>query len=107
MLSKNISTFIACDCEYEDAQTVLFGAPFDGTTSFRPGTRFASSAMRSESFGIETYSPYQDKDLEDICVFDSGDNLFNLCNGQINRLFAENVLACLGSLTSDVGMSVC
>lgn len=73
MLSKNISTFIACDCEYEDAQTALFGAPFDGTTSFRPGTRFASSAMRSESFGIETYSPYQDKDLEDICVFDSGD----------------------------------
>ena len=51
----------------------MFGAPFDSTTSFRPGTRFASKAMRSESFGIETYSPYQDGDLEDFAVFDSGD----------------------------------
>lgn len=73
MLSKNIETFIACDCEYEEAEIVLFGAPFDSTTSFRPGTRFASKAIRSESFGIETYSPYQDKDLEDVKIFDSGD----------------------------------
>lgn len=73
MLDKNVQTFIGCDCEYEDAKIVLFGAPFDSTTSFRPGTRFASQAMRSESFGIETYSPYQDKDVLDISVFDSGD----------------------------------
>ena len=73
MLNKNIETFIACDCEYADAKTVMFGAPFDSTTSFRPGTRFGPSAIRSESFGIETYSPYQNRDLEDICVFDSGD----------------------------------
>lgn len=73
MLNKNVETFIACDCEYEEAKIVLFGAPFDSTTSFRPGTRFASKAIRSESFGIETYSPYQDKDLEDYNVFDSGD----------------------------------
>lgn len=73
MLNKNVETFIACDCEYEEARVVLFGAPFDSTTSFRPGTRFASKVIRSESFGIETYSPYQDKDLEDKKVFDSGD----------------------------------
>ena len=73
MLNKNIETFIACDKDYADAKIVLFGAPFDSTTSFRPGTRFASKAMRSESFGIETYSPYQDKDLEDFNVFDGGD----------------------------------
>ena len=73
MLNKNVETFIACDCEYEDASIVMFGAPFDSTTSFRPGTRFASKAIRSESFGIETYSPYQEKDLEDGTVFDSGD----------------------------------
>ena len=72
-MEKNVQTFIGCDCEYDDAKIVLFGAPFDSTTSFRPGTRFASQAMRSESFGIETYSPYQDKDLLDINVFDSGD----------------------------------
>lgn len=72
-MNKNVHTFIGCDCEYEEAKIVLFGAPYDSTTSFRPGTRFASSAMRNESFGIETYSPYQDKDLLDINVFDSGD----------------------------------
>lgn len=73
MLNKNIETFIGCDCDYEEADIVLFGAPFDSTTSFRPGTRFASKAIRSESFGIETYSPYQNADLEDIRAMDSGD----------------------------------
>ncbi len=73
MFNKNISTFIACDSTFEDADTVVFGAPFDSTTSFRPGTRFASKVMRVESEGIETYSPYQDRDLEDISVFDGGD----------------------------------
>lgn len=70
---RNIETFIGCDCEYEKADTVIFGAPFDGTTSYRPGTRFGPKAIRSESYGIETYSPYQDKDLEDYNVFDGGD----------------------------------
>ena len=72
-MNKNVFTFIGCDCEYDEAKIVLFGAPFDSTTSFRPGTRFASSAIRNESFGIETFSPYQDKDLLDYKVFDSGD----------------------------------
>ena len=66
--------FIGCDKGYGEADTVLFGAPYDSTTSFRPGTRFGPSAMRMESFGIETYSPLQDKDLvDDARVFDSGD----------------------------------
>ena len=68
------SQFIGCDKPYREADTVLFGAPYDSTTSFRPGTRFGPSAMRQESFGIETYSPALDKDLvDDTNVFDSGD----------------------------------
>ena len=78
-MNKNVETFIGCDSEYEDAKIVLFGAPFDSTTSFRPGARFGSSAIRHESFGLETYSPYQDKDLTDYAVFDSGD--LELCFG--------------------------
>jgi len=78
-MDKNIHTFIGCDNEYDESKIVIFGAPFDSTTSYRPGTRFASAAMRNESFGIETYSPYQDKDLEDISVFDAGD--LELCFG--------------------------
>lgn len=72
-LERNVVNFIGCESDYDDAKIVLFGAPFDSTTSYRPGTRFASAAIRGESYGIETYSPYQDKDLEDINVFDSGD----------------------------------
>lgn len=73
MLKKNVINFIGCDAEYEDAKVVLYGAPFDSTTSYRPGTRFAGQAIRNESYGLETYSPYQDKDLLDCHVFDSGD----------------------------------
>lgn len=79
MLKPNIETFIGCDCDYEQARMVLYGAPFDSTASFRPGARFGPSAMRHESFGLETYSPYQDADLTDCAVFDSGD--LELCFG--------------------------
>ncbi len=65
--------FIAATSSYTNADIVLFGAPYDSTTSFRPGTRFGPAAIRNESFGIETYSPYQDKDLEDVRVHDAGD----------------------------------
>ena len=79
MLKPNIETFLACDNTYDEAKLVLFGAPFDSTTSYRPGTRFGPSAIRHESFGIETYSPYQGLDLEDYEIFDSGD--LELCFG--------------------------
>ena len=83
MLNRNVETFIGCDASYDDARIVLFGAPFDSTTSFRPGTRFAPHAIRSESFGLETYSPWLDRDLEDISVFDSGD--IELCIGSAEK----------------------
>lgn len=78
-MKKNVESFIGCDAEYEQAEVVLFGAPFDSTTSYRPGARFGSSAIRHESYGLETYSPYQDQDLADYPVFDSGD--LELCFG--------------------------
>lgn len=81
-LSKNVSTFLGFENEYEESGIVVFGSPFDGTTSFRPGTRFASNIMRSESYGLETYSPYLDKDLDDVNVFDAGDLEFPFGNTQ-------------------------
>ncbi|MBR4557492.1 MAG: agmatinase [Clostridiales bacterium] len=86
-MNKNVETFIGCDSEYEESGIVLFGAPFDSTTSFRPGARFGSSAIRHESFGIETYSPYQDKDLLDRKVFDCGD--LELCFGSAEAALAD------------------
>ena len=72
-MDKNTQTFLACTAEYEVSDVVLFGAPFDGNTSFRPGARFGPSAIRCESIGIETYSPYCDRDLTDCRIFDGGD----------------------------------
>lgn len=69
----NYQTFLGCDKEYNIADMVIFGAPFDSTTSYRPGTRFASRTMRAESYGFETYSPYQEKDLFDLNIYDAGD----------------------------------
>lgn len=79
-MEKNIETFLGCDNEFEESRIVIFGAPFDSTTSFRPGTRFAPRTMRAESYGLETYSPYQELDLEDAKIFDSGD--LELCFGR-------------------------
>ena len=95
MLNKNIETFLGCDNEYRESGIVVFGAPFDSTTSFRPGTRFASRTMRGESYGLETYSPYQDKDLEELAIFDGGD--LELCFGD-----TEKALAAIESYTTRV-----
>ncbi|RKD30913.1 agmatinase [Thermohalobacter berrensis] len=95
-LSKNIHTFMAFDREYESADIVVFGAPFDGTTSYRPGTRFAPMVMREESYGLETYSPYLDMDLTDKKVFDAGDLELPFGNTkkvlEILKNFVDNIL---------------
>ncbi len=87
MLKPNIETFIGCDSCYEDASIVLFGAPFDSTTSYRPGARFGPAAMRHESYGLETFSPYQNTDLTDYAIFDSGD--LELCFGSSEQALSD------------------
>ncbi|MCL2574513.1 MAG: agmatinase [Defluviitaleaceae bacterium] len=69
----NIQNFLGCDASYDDANVVIFGAPYDSTTSNRPGTRFGAAAVRGDSYGLETYSPYQDADLEDKHIYDAGE----------------------------------
>lgn len=86
-MQPNVETFIGCYAPYEEAKAVLYGAPFDSTTSFRPGARFGSAAMRHESFGLETWSPYQQKDLTDTAVFDSGD--IELCFGSAEKALED------------------
>ena len=66
-------TFISARATFLEGRTVLLGCPFDGTASFRPGARFGPEALRNASWGIETYSSYQDTDLERLAVHDMGD----------------------------------
>lgn len=64
--------FIGSKDSYSSADIVLFGMPFDSTSSFRAGSRFGPDNIRLVSDVIETYSPYQDKDLEEISFIDAG-----------------------------------
>lgn len=72
LLSENLQ-YLGAEASWEEAKIVLYGGPFDGTTSFRPGTRFAPAAMREASIGLETYSPYLNKHFSDLAVYDAGD----------------------------------
>lgn len=66
-------TYMGFESDYEASDLVVFGAPFDGTVSYRPGTRFGPAQMRQDFEGLETYSPYLDMDLTDYDLFDAGD----------------------------------
>lgn len=72
-LNKVDLSFQSCTSQYEEADVVIYSVPMDATTSFRPGTRFAGNAIRVDSFGVEWYSPYRDRDLKDYQTCDTGD----------------------------------
>ncbi|MCK5130387.1 MAG: arginase family protein, partial [Clostridiales bacterium] len=58
---------------YDESDIVIFGIPFDKTASYKKGARLAPAAIRREMDAIETYSPYQDKDMTDYSFCDLGD----------------------------------
>ena len=95
----NNLNFIGCDASFEEAQTILFGVPFDGTTSFRPGTRFAMQAIRPDSYGLETYSPHLDIDLEDVAIADGGD--LELPFGNTQAVMSQIKAYCKDVLAAD------
>lgn len=66
-------TFIGATDAYDAASAVIYGMPMDWTTSFRPGTRLGPKRIREVSIGLEEYSPYLDRHLEEISFFDVGD----------------------------------
>lgn len=72
-MSVAIGRFLGSSDRISGASAVLFGAPFDGTTSLVPGARFGPRRIREVSDGIETYSPMLDRDLEDTRFYDHGD----------------------------------
>ena len=98
-MQRNLVTFIGFEKSYEESTAVLFGAPFDGTSSFKPGSRFAPNSMREDSWALESYSPYLDKDLEDLTLFDFGDlelpfgdkkNSLRLIKEFVNKIIEDN-----------------
>src|SRR5574344_772135 len=59
--------------DYKSSDIVMLGIPFDGTVSYRSGSRFAPEMIRLASWGLEDYSPYFDKHLQDVNFHDVGD----------------------------------
>jgi agmatinase len=74
--TENTGIFMASGSELEKAKGVILGAPLDDTSSFRPGSRFAPSAIRTVSRALEEYSIHLVKDLRDISFYDAGDLVF-------------------------------
>ena len=66
-------TFIGSTDDYDAARAVIYGMPMDWTTSFRPGARLGPQRIREVSIGLEEYSPYLDRHLEEVSYFDAGD----------------------------------
>lgn len=80
------------NADYESSDIVMLGMPFDGTVSYRSGSRFAPEMIRLASWGLETYSPYFNKDLEDANFHDAGDLEFPLGNTHKSlELIKENI----------------
>jgi agmatinase len=65
--------FLSANVSFRESKIVLLGCPFDGSASFRPGARFGPSSIRKASWGIETFSPYFQKDLSQCSIHDMGD----------------------------------
>ncbi len=73
MSDMTLPHLMGCDAAFEEAEIIIFGAGFDGTASFRPGSRFGPQAVRSEFYGLETYSPVLDRDITQLDICDAGD----------------------------------
>ena len=67
------NVFIKSKQNYEEAKAVIYGMPMDWTVSYRPGSRFGPQRIREVSIGLEEYSPYLDRELDDVNYFDAGD----------------------------------
>ena len=78
-LSRN---WIGSIDNYNDSKIVMVGLPFDGTCSYRPGSRFAPERLRIASWGLEDYSPNYNKHLDDVQFYDAGELEFPLGNTQ-------------------------
>lgn len=91
------NVYIKSHPNFEESQVVLYGMPMDWTVSYRPGSRFGPARIREVSIGLEEYSPYLDRELDEVKYFDAGDIPLPFGNAQksldIIEDFIDQVLA--------------
>lgn len=74
--------FIMSRPNLEEQDAIIYGMPMDWTVSFRPGSRFGPAKIREASIGLEEYSPYLDRHLEEVKFGDAGDLLLPFGNAE-------------------------
>ncbi|MFY4775293.1 agmatinase [Metabacillus sp. RGM 3146] len=84
------NVFIKSHPSFMEAEAVLYGMPMDWTVSYRPGSRFGPTRIREASIGLEEYSPYLDRELEEVKYFDAGDIPLPFGNAQRSLDMIEN-----------------
>ncbi|MBO0958560.1 agmatinase [Neobacillus sp. MM2021_6] len=91
------NVFIKSHPNFEESQVVLYGMPMDWTVSYRPGSRFGPARIREVSIGLEEYSAYLDRELEEVKYFDAGDIPLPFGNAQrsldLIEEFVDQILA--------------
>lgn len=91
------NVFIKSHPSFDEAEAVLYGMPMDWTVSYRPGSRFGPARIREASIGLEEYSPYLDRELEEVKYYDAGDIPLPFGNAQrsIDMIeeFVDQILA--------------
>ncbi|PLS03894.1 agmatinase [Neobacillus cucumis] len=91
------NVFIKSHPNFEDSQVVLYGMPMDWTVSYRPGSRFGPARIREVSIGLEEYSFYLDRELEEVKYYDAGDIPLPFGNAQRSldmiEEFVDQILA--------------
>ncbi|RDY72347.1 agmatinase [Halobacillus trueperi] len=84
--------FIMSRATEEEADAVIYGMPMDWTVSFRPGSRFGPNRIREASIGLEEYSPYLDRHLEEVNYHDAGDLMLPFGNAARSLNIIEGYL---------------
>ena len=96
LYASQSNVFSGLQKPFEKAKYVIFGVPFDATSTYRTGARFGPNAIRQASLNIETYSFRSGIDVEDLALYDAGD-LHVSTDAQktvdMTKLVVEDILA--------------
>jgi agmatinase len=65
--------FTGISSTYDKSHFAFFGVPYDKTSTYKAGSRFAPGALRDVSANMELYSVRSEVDLEKVPVHDLGD----------------------------------
>lgn len=96
LFASQSNVFSGLQKPFEQAKYVIFGVPFDTTSTYRTGARFGPNAIRQASLNIETYSFRSGLDVEDLALYDAGDLHVSTDAKKTNdmiQLVVEDILA--------------